>query len=116
MKTIDNEQRLEIAKIHNAGSAKRAGRNLDLRSDWEDVKFDIMVAISYLKYVADCFYQPALLGTGEAEIIEDAGKWDDCVWGIGKEGQGQILLGLALMRTRDMIRNGKRPDFSLLKC
>jgi hypothetical protein len=43
MKTHDQELRSRIAACTTPGEAKRMGRNLDLRKDWEDIKNDVML-------------------------------------------------------------------------
>ena len=43
-----------------------------------------------------------LLGTGDRKIIENATH--DSVWGCGKDGLGQNLLGKALMEVRGQLR------------
>jgi len=39
-KTLDRVERLLIARIDGPGQAKRAGRYLKLRADWEEFKYD----------------------------------------------------------------------------
>ena len=42
MKTTDFELRKEIADAPTPGKAKRLGRRVELREDWEDIKDDVM--------------------------------------------------------------------------
>ena len=43
MKTLDIEKRREIAKAATPGQAKRLGRQVELRADWENIKDDIII-------------------------------------------------------------------------
>jgi len=77
----------------------------DRRTDWEDVKFDIMVSALIVKFNSHPKLKELLLGTGDAEIYEDSPK--DKIWGTGEKGgvgTGQNLLGKALMQVREMLR------------
>ena len=41
-KTLDIEKRMEIAALPTPGKAKRAGRELEIRKDWEDTVEEIV--------------------------------------------------------------------------
>ena len=102
VKSLNRDERLMIAAQETPGKAKRAGKTVTLRKDWEDVKLYVMTAIVSLKFFANEDYRKRLLDTENNEIIEDASRWDDCEWGIGREGKGKNLLGLSLMAVRGM--------------
>jgi ribA/ribD-fused uncharacterized protein len=95
--------RKHIAGLKTPGQAKRAGRSLPLRNDWQKVKFDIMVECLRLKFEQEPF-RTMLLETGDEEIAEDARQWNDAEWGLGKSGKGNNKLGKALMKVRDELR------------
>ena len=117
MKTLDNRERILMSLKPSAGKAKLAGRQIILRKDWEKVRLPIMTALEFVKFSNNEEYRKVLLGTGSNEIIEDASAWDDMVWGIGKDGRGNNLLGTALMIVRRMLKNDVVPDrkwFSVL--
>ena len=42
MKTLDQEERRAIAAAGTPGKAKRMGRQVSLRNDWEQVKVDVL--------------------------------------------------------------------------
>ena len=44
-KTLNNNKRLEIARMRTPGEAKKAGRTVSLRPDWEKIKFDLMFEV-----------------------------------------------------------------------
>ncbi|KAJ7819811.1 hypothetical protein B0H13DRAFT_2130900, partial [Mycena leptocephala] len=43
-----------------------------------------------------------LLGTGDAELVEDSAE--DAFWGIGRNGQGRNELGKALAKLRNQLQ------------
>lgn len=100
-KTLDTEQRKEIALLSPGGS-KAAGRNLTLRPDWEEVKVKIMYVI-----VTEKFKNPdlrkMLMDTGDAYLVE-GNTWGDCIWGVDlTKGVGDNMLGQILMKVRNEI-------------
>jgi ribA/ribD-fused uncharacterized protein len=84
-----------------AAGAKRAGRETELRPDWEQVKFEVMLCALRGKFALEP-YHSALLLTHPHPLAEDSPS--DFIWGArdrdGGHG-GENLLGLALMRVRD---------------
>ena len=50
MKTLDIDERRAIANCRTPGQAKRMGRRVALRPDWEDVKESVMLEGLYLKF------------------------------------------------------------------
>jgi N-glycosidase YbiA len=86
--------------------AKRRGRAVALRHDWEDVKRDVMLTALRAKF-QDPALRELLLATGTRTIGEDSPY--DHEWGIrdrrGGYG-GQNLLGQALMRVRAELTDG----------
>jgi ribA/ribD-fused uncharacterized protein len=107
-KTLDIVQRKLFEGI-SPGEAKSYGRRVDLRSDWEDVKFSVMVEVLKSKFFRDATLISMLCDTGDALIVEDTTGWHDNEWGdctcpkcVSKEGKN--LLGKALMEVRAEIR------------
>ena len=107
MKTKDPIRRAEIAAAPTPGKAKRLGRHVQLRSDWEEVKVDVMRQGLRLKF-QDPKLRTMLLATGDKELVE-GNTWHDRTWGrcICEKcgGQGENLLGQLLMELREEIRN-----------
>lgn len=94
-------------KIRNASSpteAKRLGgtRSVRLRSDWEDVKDDVMYKALQAKFTQHPNIQATLLGTGTATLVEHTSR--DSYWGDGGDGSGKNKLGLLLMKLRDELK------------
>jgi ribA/ribD-fused uncharacterized protein len=101
-KTLDINQRRRIAALPTPSDAKRQGRALALRADWEHVKFDVMEGCVREKFTRHADLRAALLSTGDAPL-EEGNTWGDRVWGI-YEGQGENRLGKILMKVRQELR------------
>jgi hypothetical protein len=89
-----------------AGLAKRRGRTGRLRSDWEDVKIDIMYDLLCQKFKQEPF-KSKLLETDDAIIIE-GNYWHDNVWGDCycnkcKDTKGENWLGKFIMDIRSQL-------------
>lgn len=96
-KTLDRETRKGIAKLSSPGAAKRAGRSLQIRADWDAVKLDIMRSLTRQKYLHAALRRK-LLATGDAEIVE-GNAWNDTFWGVCN-GVGENHLGKIIMEVR----------------
>lgn len=79
--------------------AKRLGRSVELRPDWDTVKYEVMYRICKAKFLQNPDLACKLIDTGDAELIE-GNTWGDQVWGICN-GVGENNLGKILMRIRD---------------
>ena len=97
-KSLNPARRLEIAMLDTPGKAKRAGRSLQLRHDWEQVKYDVMLDIVFAKFYQHPELATKLLATGDAELIE-GNWWNDTTWGVCN-GVGSNWLGRILMMVR----------------
>lgn len=113
-KTFDSRARAKIFHAQTAGQAKRLGRKVPLRSDWNEVQIPIMLAILRAKF-ADPWLAERLLFTGDAELVE-VNSWGDRFWGqvwetrAGENRQGAFIgqnhLGKLLMQVRRELREG----------
>lgn len=96
-KTLDIKERKRIAKLLTPGKAKRAGKELMLRPDWEEIKLSIMRELLIKKFShRELMFRLKLT---EGELIE-GNNWGDTFWGICR-GQGENHLGKLLMEIRD---------------
>ena len=92
-----------------AGVAKRRGNTIRLRSDWEDVKIQIMYELLCNKFEQEPF-GTYLLETDDSMIIEGNHRHDN-FWGIcycGKDrckDKGKNWMGKLLMNIRRQIRD-----------
>lgn len=100
-KCIDPEDRKKFSELDPA-TAKKMGRKIKLRSDWEDVKVSLMRKIVFAKFTQHPNLTVELLNTKDEELVE-GNNWGDKVWGQ-VNGEGQNLLGKILMEVRDEIR------------
>lgn len=82
--------------------AKRRGRQVILRSDWENVKVPIMYELLLLKFTTYPELAQKLLQTYPAVLIE-GNYWKDTFWGVC-DGVGANMLGKLLMKVRDTLR------------
>lgn len=105
-KTLDQDERLKIADAATPGRAKRLGRTVSLRKDWEVVKDDVM-RIGLRAKFSDEKLKIRLLATNDEELIE-GNWWHDNYWGSCScpkcNSQGKNTLGKLLMELRNELR------------
>jgi hypothetical protein len=104
-KTLDETSHDLIRRAKTPGEAKKLGRAVILRPDWEEVKVDLMRDFVRKKF-ENPFLRPLLVATGDAELIE-GNTWNDRFWGVCR-GSGLNWLGKILMEIRGEIL--KNPD------
>ncbi len=97
-KAMDAEDKVAIATAPTPGRAKRMSRKVVHRSDWDQVKVDVMEHLVRAKFETHADLRDRLLATGAIELIE-GNNWNDRFWGVC-EGQGSNRLGEILMRIR----------------
>lgn len=97
-KVLDEEIREEIRTASSASKSKRLGKVVKLRPDWEEVKYDTMLAIVRDKFNRHADLAEQLLATGNAELIE-GNTCGDKIWGV-YNGEGTNWLGKILMQVR----------------
>lgn len=126
-KTTDLEVRRWLAGARTPGEAKIAGRRLELRPDWDDLKLDVMRGLLRVKFAAPgapgeagrdarrnrSEHQPEptaaqldlgrrLVATGSARLVE-GNDWGDRFWGVC-HGIGENWLGRLLVQRRWELR------------
>lgn len=102
-KTDIQEERIAISKMKTPGQAKRLGRKITLRDDWEKEKLDMMYIIVFNKFFLNRGIRNKLFATGDAEIIE-GNYWNDHFWGVCG-GVGENHLGKTLMKVREDLKH-----------
>lgn len=100
MKALDPEHHEMIRCAKTAGEAKKLGRIVPCRPDWDEVKVGIMRDLVRRKF-ENPFLRPLLAATGDAELVE-GNYWHDTFWGVYK-GTGENWLGRILMEIRSEI-------------
>lgn len=74
--------------------AKKLGKTVKLREDWESVKDSIMLEVVRSKFIQNEDLFKMLIETGDVELIE-GNWWGDKYWGVcngGKNKLGKILM------------------------
>lgn len=99
-KCTDPKER-ELFTTLNPSEAKRAGRSVQLRKDWEQIKVSVMADIVKAKFEQNSDLAQKLLATGDA-YLEEGNDWGDRIWGT-VNGQGANCLGNILMDTREQM-------------
>lgn len=101
MKTTNLEQRREIAEAPTPGQAKRMGRKVELRHDWDDIKVGVMAYGLYWKFTRHEELGNKLISTAPNELVE-GNYWNDKFWGYClKTNEGSNWLGTLLMHLRE---------------
>lgn len=102
-KTPDLEIKMIFSKL-KAYEAKKYGRTIRLRPDWEEVKDQLMFDVCYAKFSQNPDLNQALRNTGDAEL-EEGNHYGDQYWGT-VDGVGKNMLGKILMKVRyNLINN-----------
>ena len=105
-KTLDKSERDGLAAAKTPGLAKRLGRRVKLRKDWEQIKVAVMSGLLRHKF-NEPRLKEALVATGEAMLIE-GNTWHDNFWGSCRCarccGKGRNTLGYLLMQLREDLK------------
>lgn len=99
-KTLNNDEREKIRVVKSPAEAKKMGRAVSLRADWEDVKLKIMTKLIEQKFSKEPL-RTMLVATGNKKLIE-GNWWGDREYGV-YNGEGKNHLGKILMKTRTKI-------------
>lgn len=103
-KFVSLSEQEAIRSAPTAAEAKRrAWRHVEIRSDWDKVRDEVMSRGLAAKFAQHQDAQAALLGTWPLPILEDS--MIDSYWGIGATGAGENRLGKILMKLRGIILN-----------
>lgn len=107
-KILDGEQQEKIRLAPTPGRAKRLGRQIEMRPDWDEVKFDLMREVLRAKF-ADPVLAAKLVATYDRILVE-GNTWGDRIWGMTQDAAtgrwtGRNMLGRLLMELRrEMIK------------
>jgi N-glycosidase YbiA len=94
-----HEEAVRLAKSPMDAARMGRDRKRPLRKDWEDVKENVMYMALQAKFEQHKDFRDALMGTGDAIIVEHT--TNDSYWGDGGDGTGSNRLGHLLMRLRN---------------
>lgn len=82
--------------------AKKRGRQVVLRDDFDMVKIPFMKLFVTMKFVAHEHCRQILVASGRV-LLQEGNYWGDTFWGVCK-GKGDNNLGIILMEVRDLVR------------
>lgn len=101
------ERASEFSKLSGA-EAKKLGRTVSIRADWEDIKLKIMKKLIYLKFELNPALKEKLLATKD-KYIEEGNWWGDTYWGVCTNKKynhiGENHLGKIIMETRQIFKD-----------
>ena len=106
-KTLNHTDRERIINAPTPRDAKKIGREVTLREDWEFVKVNIMGSLLQAKF-SEPWLAKKLLETQNKELVE-GNSWHDQIWGNCTCGEarckepGENHLGKLLMQVRSVI-------------
>ena len=103
-KFAGTDHEIEIRKAASPREAADKGRDRTrpMRSDWDQVKDDIMREAVRAKFTQYDELKKTLLDTGDAILVEHT--VNDSYWGDGGDGSGKNMLGQILMEIRKELR------------
>jgi ribA/ribD-fused uncharacterized protein len=106
-KSVDPSVRVSVAALNSPGEAKRAGRQLEARPDWEAVKKRVMLLVVLAKFIQNPELQQKLIETGGHALVEGNtwhdNYWGNCVCDRCSEVPGANWLGRILEHVRDVV-------------
>lgn len=102
-KTADPKHQQFIQQQSTPGKAKREGRKVALREEWETIKLSVMFELVMRKFETHEKLGAKLLATGYQELVE-GNYWNDTYWGVCK-GKGENNLGKILMEVRAVLQS-----------
>lgn len=83
-----------------AHEAKRLGKTIPMRADWNQIKQNVMYDLVKQKFTEYPEFSKKLIDTGECRI-EEGNRWGDTYWGVDiRTGEGDNRLGQMLMDIR----------------
>lgn len=101
-KSLDPNVRIEFLTL-TCNEAKNKGQAIEIREDWEVVKYEVMFAVVFDKFTRHPELKQKLILTGE-KYLEETNHWGDTFWGCCNE-IGQNNLGKILMCVRKIIKS-----------
>lgn len=90
-KAKDILEKQYVAIAPTPGEAKRRGRRVEMRSDWEIIKDRVMHDIIYDKFSQHKDLTFLLLATGDEELVE-VNTWGDRYWEQDPAAKGRTSL------------------------
>lgn len=102
-KFSDKEKQIEFSKMSPYETKSYWEENKNYRSDWNEIKLQIMKDLVEQKFSNSKELQNMLLATGDA-ILEEGNDWNDTFWGVCNN-IGSNHLGKILMTIRENLKS-----------
>lgn len=103
-KCVNDAEKEKIRRARSPTEAKKVGQTVQLRSDWESQKVNLMEEILRIKF-SHSKMRDLLDQTKDSELIEGNtwhdNYWGDCICEQHKSVEGVNVLGKLLMKIRD---------------
>lgn len=99
-KSLDINIRKQFRTLTGA-EAKRYGRTIAIRPDWEEIKLSVMYNAVLSKFLMNKGLKTLLINTNSEELVE-GNNWNDQYWGR-VNGMGKNYLGRILMSVRSVL-------------
>ena len=90
---------LSIMAAESPFEAKKMGKEIEIREDWDQIKLILMEQFTREKYATNHNLRQKLMET-EGSLIVEENHWGDVFWGVCN-GAGQNYLGKIIMKVRD---------------
>ncbi len=87
----------------SCSDARKLGQTVELRPDWDTVKYDYMLRIVFEKFAANPDLKELLLATGN-KYLEETNSWRDSYWGVDYQFGGSNNLGKILTKIRTILQ------------
>lgn len=101
MKAKHFSDAVNVLKCSSPDEAKKMGRIIKLKDNWEKIKIQVMYDIVFQKFEQNEELKNKLINTGKMELVEE-NDWHDTFWGVDiNTKKGQNHLGKILMEIRD---------------
>ena len=97
-----HEEAVRLVEKPRDAAAMGRDRSRPLRTDWEEVKDDVMRKAIWAKFTQYPDLRYILIETGDAELVEHT--TNDYYWADGGDGTGKNMLGKILMQVREDLR------------
>ena len=101
----------DIRAARNPAEVRQLGRSVPAVGTWEERKVGVMAEALCTKFRPGTEAAEYLLSTGDRSLLHSTpgGRNGDTVWGTGRDGSGDNLLGVMLADCREVLRLGSEP-------
>lgn len=103
-KCPDRARTQDFVDLDKPGDAKKLGKAIEVRADWDKIKRNVMYRVLMAKFTFNGYLAQELVLTGNAPLVE-GNNWGDTYWGVCNN-RGENQLGQILMRVRDELQRG----------